>query len=105
MCDDPVRLGNIPGWDEVCTNVLRAFPYDAALRLTISRFSPTSDLGYGNEASRIYSALQDSWKVALDSGAKVLALTIPECAVNSPTLNARRAELNSLIKAHQSERL
>ncbi|KAJ5573524.1 SGNH hydrolase [Penicillium hispanicum] len=63
----------------------------------------TNDIGYGHKPDRIYAALQDSWKVARDSGAKVLALTIPECAAASASLNTRRAELNALILAHQAD--
>ncbi|KAJ6041591.1 SGNH hydrolase [Penicillium canescens] len=65
----------------------------------------TNDLGYGNQPDKIYSALQDSWNVALSTGAKVLALTIPECGAKSQRLDTRRATLNSYILAHQSERI
>jgi hypothetical protein len=43
--------------------------------------------------------------VALSTSAKVLALTIPECAVKSESLDTRRDMLNSLILAHQAKGL
>ncbi|GAQ03721.1 hypothetical protein ALT_1042 [Aspergillus lentulus] len=63
----------------------------------------TNDLGRGYPVSKIYPALQEAWEVALDSGANVLVLTIPECSVVSTTLDARRNEVNSSILSHKAE--
>ncbi|RHZ43193.1 SGNH/GDSL hydrolase family protein [Aspergillus thermomutatus] len=63
----------------------------------------TNDLGTRYPASKIYPALQDVWEVALDSGAHVLALTIPECSAVSTTLNTNRNKVNSSILAHKAE--
>ena len=64
-----------------------------------------SDLGYGRPSDKIYDALQETWQIALDSGAKVLALTIPECEVRSQSLDGRRAQVNSSILAHEADGL
>ncbi|KAF4211372.1 hypothetical protein CNMCM8980_002218 [Aspergillus fumigatiaffinis] len=63
----------------------------------------TNDLGRGYPASRIYPALQEVWEVALDSGANVLALAIPECSAVSTTLDTRRNDVNSSILGHKAE--
>ncbi|RLL93258.1 hypothetical protein CFD26_102360 [Aspergillus turcosus] len=63
----------------------------------------TNDLGTRYPPSKIYPALQEVWDVALDNGANVLALTIPECSAVSTTLDMRRNEVNSSILAHQAE--
>lgn len=63
----------------------------------------TNDLGRGYPASKIYPALQEVWEVALDNGAFVLALTIPECSVASTTLDQRRNEVNSSILSHKAQ--
>ncbi|KAJ5950070.1 SGNH hydrolase [Penicillium verhagenii] len=55
----------------------------------------TNDLAFRHDAKKIYAALQDCWNVALESGAKVLALTIPEC--DSTIKDKERSELNTLI--------
>ncbi|KAJ5690560.1 SGNH hydrolase [Penicillium macrosclerotiorum] len=65
----------------------------------------TNDLGYGYQPDKIYSAIQKSWNVALETGAKVLALTIPECKARIGSLDERRSKLNSYILAHQAEGL
>ena len=45
------------------------------------------------------------WKVALDTGANVLALTVTEAAASSERMDQKRTILNSFIKHHQHERL
>ena len=45
------------------------------------------------------------WKMALDSGAKVLALNILETASSSEKGTHWRNELNAMIAKHQEERL
>jgi hypothetical protein len=62
-----------------------------------------SDLGYGLESEKIYAGLQDSWDVVLQSGAKVLSLTIPECQARIRNLDLRRSGLNTLILNHEAE--
>ncbi|KAJ5652623.1 SGNH hydrolase [Penicillium longicatenatum] len=64
----------------------------------------TNDLGYGLESEKIYAGLQDSWDVVLQSGAKVLSLTIPECQARIRNLDLRRSALNTLILNHEVER-
>ena len=49
--------------------------------------------------------LEQVWKVALDTGANVLALTVTEAAAWSERMNQKRSILNSFIKHHQHERL
>jgi hypothetical protein len=68
-------------------------------------FPCLSDLGDGNPADMIYSALEDCWGVALSSGARVLAMTVPECAVRSDNLDTNRDTLNSRILERESEQL
>ncbi|EAW08776.1 SGNH/GDSL hydrolase family protein [Aspergillus clavatus NRRL 1] len=64
----------------------------------------TNDLGYGFQPDTIYPALQATWQVPLEKDANVLAMTIPECALVSKPLNARRNAVNASILAHQAER-
>ncbi|KAJ6115199.1 hypothetical protein N7486_000977 [Penicillium sp. IBT 16267x] len=64
----------------------------------------TNDLGYGFDSENIYASLQDSWAVVLQSGAKVLSLTIPECEARVKNLDLRRSALNTLILEHKAER-
>ncbi|KAJ5157647.1 uncharacterized protein N7482_008747 [Penicillium canariense] len=63
----------------------------------------TNDLGDGNRADMIYFALEDCWRVALTSGAKVLAMTVPDCAAKLESLETRRSTLNSNIMERESE--
>lgn len=65
-----------------------------------------SDLGYGVfPIPRIFEALKAAWAIPLSHGAKVLAMTIPECAAVSERLDKKRDELNALILGHQAENL
>lgn len=64
-----------------------------------------SDLGHGYPCDRIFPALEDAWNVALNSGANLLALTVPECAAVNKRLDEKRAELNSKILGYQRENL
>lgn len=50
-------------------------------------------------------AIEKVWKVALDTGANVLALTVTEAAASSEQMDLKRSILNSFIKHHQHERL
>jgi hypothetical protein len=56
-------------------------------------------------ADVIYHALQDCWNEALSTGARVLAVTVPECAARSPNLDMNRDTLNLHISEHESEQL
>jgi hypothetical protein len=75
------------------------------LRLEGPDANISSDLGRGYPASRIYPALQEVWELALDNGANVLALTIPECSAISTTLDTRRNDVNSSILSHKAKGL
>jgi hypothetical protein len=57
----------------------------------------TNDLGYGKAPSEIHAAISQITDIPLSQGAKVLLLTVPECAVKIKSLNERREELNQLI--------
>ncbi|KAE9382177.1 SGNH hydrolase [Stipitochalara longipes BDJ] len=57
----------------------------------------TNDLGWGKHPSEIYSAVQATTQIPLDNGARILTLTIPECAAKNKGLDKRRAELNQAI--------
>ena len=65
----------------------------------------TNDLAGGLDGEAIYSSLQKVWKYPLQNGAKVLALTVPECGNCAPQLANRRDVLNDLILEHQAENL
>ena len=58
----------------------------------------TNDIGWGKPAEVIHDALVRISNIPLRKGAKVLLFTIPETAYRSPSFDARRAELNGLIK-------
>ncbi|KAJ6107851.1 SGNH hydrolase [Penicillium sp. IBT 18751x] len=65
----------------------------------------TNDLGVGQRVDLIYHALEDCWNVALSSGAKVLAMTVPECAAKLDSLDTKRNTLNSHILKRESEQI
>lgn len=65
----------------------------------------TNDLGWGRKPGDIFAGLEEIYKVALDHGASILALTVPECAAKSRSLDERRNELNTLIKERKGDRL
>ncbi|KAJ5633558.1 hypothetical protein N7528_001400 [Penicillium herquei] len=69
----------------------------------IGRLTFDSDLGYRRSVDEIYNGLQEAWNIALESGAKVLALTIPECQVRSAKMDSSRAQLNAAILGHQQK--
>jgi len=70
-----------------------AEPYDWVVFL-----GGTNDLGYGKAAAQIHAAITQITDVALARGAKVLLLTVPECAAKIKSLDERRGELNQLIR-------
>ena len=59
----------------------------------------TNDIGWGKPADVIYDALVRVSDIPLSKGAKVLLFTVPETAYRSPGFDARRDEVNRLIKA------
>ena len=60
----------------------------------------TNDLGYRKSPSTVFESLTDLYNTALASGAKVLALTIPECYAIDIRLDTSRDQLNKLIMEH-----
>ncbi|KAJ6007863.1 hypothetical protein N7540_011839 [Penicillium herquei] len=79
------------------------FSYFHWLVTDIGRPTSDSDLGYQRNVDEIYTGLQEAWNIALESGAKVLALTIPECKARSEKLDSARAQLNAAILAHEQK--
>jgi len=70
----------------------------------------TNDLAYGRTAEVVFEELKKVYQVALDHGANVLALTVPEAysdelsTATTQSLNERRATLNRMILEHVAER-
>jgi hypothetical protein len=65
----------------------------------------TNDLAYGFSATEIFDALRKCYDVAFEHGAKVLALTVPECSAKNAGLDERRDALNTLVKEYKAENL
>jgi hypothetical protein len=61
-----------------------------------------SDLGMSLQADRVFTELEKVWQVPLESGSKVLALTVPECSAKQERLVARRNELNKRILEYKA---
>ena len=53
------------------------------------------------EAKTIADALETCWSIPLAKGAKVLALTIPECAAHRPPDRAKREAVNQALKTYK----
>jgi hypothetical protein len=66
--------------------------------------TPSSDLGLGLNPSKICSALQNVYSIALDGGANVLAMTVPECHSLSEKLETARNQVNTWIKSYTADR-
>lgn len=64
-----------------------------------------SDIGTARSAQDTFEALEECWDKVLSKGSKLLALTIPECAVQMPWLDESRKELNEMILSHQEPKL
>lgn len=64
----------------------------------------TNDLAWGQRPDTIYEGLKKVWKVALDTGANVLALNILEAEASGDKANSKRNALNDRIINHQQER-
>ncbi|KAL8713621.1 MAG: hypothetical protein Q9225_006747 [Loekoesia sp. 1 TL-2023] len=62
-----------------------------------------NDLGWGKEPTAIYDELKKLWKICLDGGAKVMALTVTETSDQSRQTRARYDQLNESIKNHREE--
>ncbi|KAL1854075.1 hypothetical protein VTK73DRAFT_8813 [Phialemonium thermophilum] len=77
-------------------------PFDWAIVL-----GGTNDIAIGVEAETIYESLKKVWSVALTHGTRVLALTVPDVAMQPSPRTARvdatRKKLNDLIKGHKQE--
>ena len=52
-----------------------------------------------------FKALQELWALALASGSKVLALTVPDCSMRVSWLDEARAEVNRQILSHEEPNL
>ncbi|KAK3694125.1 SGNH hydrolase-type esterase domain-containing protein [Podospora appendiculata] len=62
----------------------------------------TNDLAFNIPPADIFNKLKEVWDVALRKKTKVLALTVPEAGIaGAEALDARRAELNSLVKGYK----
>ncbi|KAL9104938.1 MAG: hypothetical protein Q9163_000183 [Psora crenata] len=102
---DPVSAG-----DQVCGAYMRRIkddckkaakqPYDWIIIM-----GGTNDLGWGKPPAVIYENLTKVWRVALDSGAKVLALNVIEAAGSSQGMVRKRKDLNDMIAKHEEDRL
>ncbi|KAL8724011.1 MAG: hypothetical protein Q9181_007030 [Wetmoreana brouardii] len=57
-----------------------------------------NDLGWGMKSDSIFDELTKLWRLCLDGGAKVMALTVTETANESTQTRERYDELNKLIK-------
>ncbi|KAL8715568.1 MAG: hypothetical protein Q9220_000904 [cf. Caloplaca sp. 1 TL-2023] len=80
-------------------------PYDWIIIL-----GGTNDLGWSERPDKVYEGLISSsaekvWKVALETGANVLALSVLEAEHTSGGIVQRRNELNDLITRHSEDRL
>ncbi|KAI4248856.1 MAG: hypothetical protein L6R40_000868 [Gallowayella cf. fulva] len=74
-------------------------PYDWIIVL-----GGTNDLGWDERPDKVYDALKHVWKVALDTGSNVLALSVIEAEHTSGGVIERRTELNDLIARHSEDR-
>jgi len=58
----------------------------------------TNDLGWGCSVKEIWDMISSITSIPLRHQANVLMLTVPECGVENEKLDAKRNELNALIK-------
>lgn len=63
-----------------------------------------NDLGFGHPPEQIYEELRKVWKMALDSGARVMALTITETDDRSSRTRAKYEALNRMVMGHREDR-
>ncbi|KAG4427229.1 hypothetical protein IFR05_017288 [Cadophora sp. M221] len=73
-------------------------PYDWVVFL-----GGTNDVGTGVPSTKIFNEIKAITAFPLETGAKVLMLTVPECGVKSEKLDERRNALNTLIKEDARE--
>ncbi|KAI4253367.1 MAG: hypothetical protein LQ352_003723 [Teloschistes flavicans] len=62
-----------------------------------------NDLGCGSKPGPIYDELKKLWKMAIDGGANVLALTVTETSNESTQMKKRYDHLNQMIRLHGDE--
>ena len=62
-----------------------------------------NDLLQGIPPARVYEQLKSIWSMVLDSGSKVLALTITETADRRPQVRNLYDALNKMIEDHEEE--
>lgn len=63
----------------------------------------TNDLGSCAQAEDTASALYEVWNVAMAQDCKVLAMTVPECAMKVSWLDSNREILNHMILTHEDK--
>ncbi|KAL8708912.1 MAG: hypothetical protein Q9220_006244 [cf. Caloplaca sp. 1 TL-2023] len=63
-----------------------------------------NDLGAGSDPSAIFEALKNLWKIALDGGASVMALTVTETADQSKRTRQKYDSLNDIIRSHHEDK-
>ncbi|PVH72044.1 GDSL-like Lipase/Acylhydrolase [Cadophora sp. DSE1049] len=76
----------------------RERPYDWIIFL-----GGTNDLAYSISPTKIHDEIKAITALPLETGAKVLMLTVPECGVKNAKLDERRDELNGLISGDGRE--
>ena len=65
----------------------------------------TNDIGWGRSCEAIYEALQEIWTEAIESGAKVLALTVPASRICATQRGMQLIQgLNTAILGHGEEK-
>ena len=73
-------------------------PYQHFLLTTLLQ---NSDLGSRAHAEDAASALYEVWNCAMARDCKVLAMTVPDCAMKVSWLDAGRSMLNHMILTHE----
>lgn len=62
-----------------------------------------NDLGWGKDPQVIFEELNKIWRIALDAGAKVLALTVTETSNPGKIMKAKYDALNAMILKHEED--
>ena len=96
---DQVQGGYLRRIQNACQNAVDD-PYDWIIVM-----GGTNDLGWGRMPDEIYEGLQKVWKVALGTGANVLALNVLDSEHSGERLKTKRRALNELIANHKADRL
>ncbi|KAF6217628.1 hypothetical protein HO133_006730 [Letharia lupina] len=97
LSGDQVQGSYLPRIEAKCANTEP--PYD-----WIVVMGGTNDLAWGQQPDTIYEGLKKVWKVALDTGANVLALNVLEAEGSGDRENSKRNSLNKMIANHHQER-